>query len=342
MVAEGKMKYTRFGNTGMRVSRFCLGCMTYGNSKWEKWVKEEEESLELIGKAYKAGINFFDTAEAYSNGDSERLLGKAIKKFNMPRSRIVVATKVFFGISSEPDVNLCGTKPLDDPDMVNGFGLSRKHIFDAIEGSLERLGLDYVDLYQIHRFDYDTPLEETMEALHDLVRLGKVRYIGASSMHAWQFQKANNIAEKHGWTKFVSMQNLYNLVYREDEREMVPYCVDQGIAQIPWSPLAQGILAGKNRKSVRYDTDFFVHAFFSKNNEDVVDRVVEVANKRGISPARVALAWVLSKPYITAPIIGVGKEEHLADLLGSLELELTEEEVHKLEEAYIPRPLIPM
>ncbi|KAL1936240.1 hypothetical protein VTP01DRAFT_374 [Rhizomucor pusillus] len=339
------MEYVKFGKTGMKVSRISLGCMSYGSSKWQSWVKDEEESLELIGKAYEAGINFFDTAESYSNGESERILGLAIKKFNMKRERIVVATKVYFPVNEDVSVNNLGMRP-NEPHLVNCLGLSRKHIFDAVEGSLKRLGLDYIDLYQIHRFDPDTPLEETMEALNDLVRLGKVRYIGASSGYAWQFQKANSIAEKNGWAQFVSMQNLYNLIYREEEREMMPYCQDQGIAVIPWSPLARGMLTGKNRQTARTETDRGQKLFFqnsvTQNNEEIIDRVCKVAESKGVAPSHVALAWVLSKPFVTSPILGIGKLEHLEDAIAGMKLKLTPEEIKYLEEAYIPREVIPM
>ncbi|KAG1054581.1 hypothetical protein G6F46_010850 [Rhizopus delemar] len=340
------MEYVRLGNTGMKVSRFCLGCMSYGSSKWQPWVKDEEESLELIGKAYDAGINFFDTADGYSNGESERILGKAIKKFNMPRSRIVIATKVFFTVPEDVSINVLGRQTKDDPQYVNSSGLSRKHIFDAVNASLERLGVDYIDLYQIHRFDPETPLEETMEALNDLVRLGKVRYIGASSGYAWQFQKANAIAERNGWAKFVSMQNLYNLIYREEEREMIPYCYDSGIASIHWSPLARGLLTGKNRESIREASDRGISLFFAKkeneNDDAIIDRVIEIAEKYKHSPAQIALAWMLSKPHVTSPIVGVSKESQLHDVIRSLEVKLNDEDIKYLEELYIPRNLIPM
>ncbi|CDS07166.1 hypothetical protein LRAMOSA09689 [Lichtheimia ramosa] len=339
---ESKMQYVRFGNTGLRVSKIALGCMSYGSSQWQDWVKDEQESLAMIEKAYKAGINFFDTADGYSNGESERILGKAIKQFNMDRNRIVVATKVFFPVADDVSNNwLGGRDPSQDPVLVNRYGLSRKHIFDAVDASLERLQLDYIDLYQIHRLDPDTPMEEIMCALNDLVRMGKVRYIGASSMYAWQFQKLNNIAEKHGWTRFVSMQNMYNLIYREEEREMMPYCADQGIAVIPWSPLARGLLTGKNRQSTRSSTDRAIKRFFDQaseaNNDAIVDRVVEIAEKKGTAPAHVALAWVLSKPFVTAPIVGISKEGHLEDAIQALGVELTKEEIESLESLYMPR-----
>ncbi|ORY96565.1 NADP-dependent oxidoreductase domain-containing protein [Syncephalastrum racemosum] len=328
-----EMEYTRFGNTGMHVSRVCLGCMSYGSSEWAPWVQNEEESLKLIKMAYEAGINFFDTANVYSNGESERILGKAIRENNMERSRIVVATKVFFGVGKTPATHLARTV---DNNNINNLGLSRKHIFDAVDASLKRLGLDYIDLYQIHRFDPNTPIEETMEALHDLVKSGKVRYIGASSMWAWQFQKANHVAEKNGWTKFVSMQNLYNLLYREEEREMLPYCVDQGIAVIPWSPLAMGLLAGKNRNTVRNGGGMKLEG---EVTDKIIDKVSEMAQKKGVTPAQLSLAWIFHKPAITAPIVGMGKESHMQDVIAALKIKLTEEEIKSLEEDYAPQAI---
>ncbi|CDS10466.1 hypothetical protein LRAMOSA03142 [Lichtheimia ramosa] len=340
------MQYNQFGNTGLRVSKIALGCMSYGSSQWQDWVLNEEESLIMIEKAYKAGINFFDTANVYSNGESERILGKAIKKFNMDRSRIVVATKVFYPAVDGVTTSSVLGNYAENPALMNRHGLSRKHIFDAVDASLERLQLDYIDLYQIHRLDKNTPMEEIMCALNDLVRMGKVRYIGASSMHAWEFQKLNSIAEKHGWTSFVSMQNMYNLLYREEEREMLPYCADQGIAVIPWSPLARGLLAGKNRKSTRSSTDAGIERLFDQvteaNNDAIVDRVVQIAEKKGLAPAHVALAWVLSKPFVTAPIVGIAKDGHLEDAITALGVELTKEEIESLESVYMPRRLHPM
>ncbi|KAG2234383.1 NADP-dependent oxidoreductase domain-containing protein [Thamnidium elegans] len=332
-----KMQYTRFGNTGMRVSKICLGCMSYGSSSWSPWVKDEEESIKLIKEAYATGINFFDTANTYSNGQSEIILGKALKEIGAPRGRIVVATKVYAPVYE--DVSVHGRDDLKvDPDMVNMYGLSRKHIFDSVEASLKRLDLDYIDLYQIHRLDTETPMEEIMEALNDLVRSGKVRYIGASTMAAWQFQKLNSIAERNGWTKFVSMQNLYNLVYREEEKEMNAYCVDAGIAGIPWSPLAMGALTGKNRKTVRTETAFQLQSILSstqeKSNDTIIDRVEELAKKYNKTCAQIALAWLYTKKYVTSPIVGVSKIEHLYDLIGSLDIKLTEEETKYLEEPY--------
>ncbi|KAI9255974.1 NADP-dependent oxidoreductase domain-containing protein [Sporodiniella umbellata] len=332
------MEYVNLGNTGMKVSRLCLGCMSFGSSSWQRWVKDEEESLELIGKAFDTGINFFDTADVYSNGESERVLGKAIKKFNMPRSRIVVATKVFYIANDDyPCPELC--PELETRHLhVNGIGLSRKHIFDAVDASLQRLDLDYVDLYQIHRFDNNTPIEETMEALNDLVRLGKVRYIGASTGQTWEFQKANNIAEKRGWAKFVSMQNLQNLIYREEDREMNPYCLDSGIATLPYSILANGILTGKNRRTERKETDVYTSTFYSSTTSDdaIVDRVLEVSKKHNCSAAQVAIAWLLTKPHVTAPIIGCTSESQIMDAVGSLQVKLTQKDIDYLEELYLP------
>ncbi|KAF9976508.1 hypothetical protein BGZ73_008448 [Actinomortierella ambigua] len=339
------MEYVRLGKTGLRVSRFGLGCMTFGDAGWNGWAKGEEESLDLIKMAYDAGINFFDTADIYSNGKSEEILGKAIKKFNMDRHRIVVATKVFAALlPGNTPAPMGGVEAWrSDPTLVNKQGLSRKHIFEAVDASLKRLGLDYIDLYQIHRFDEYTPIEETMEALNDLVRSGKVRYIGASSMNAWKFQKANYIAEQRGWAKFVSMQNLYNLLYREEEREVIPYSLDAGIGGLPWSPLAMGKLAGRNRATDRTQAEPWLGTPAVRDaGEDIVDRVIELADKRGIKPAQVALAWLLAKPYVTAPIVGINKEEHLKDAVGALSVKLTEEEIKYLEEPYVPKALIPM
>ncbi|KAF9972644.1 hypothetical protein BGZ73_004208 [Actinomortierella ambigua] len=339
-----QMEYVRLGKTGLRVSRICLGCLTFGDPEWNGWAMNEEESIALIKKAYDAGINFFDTADVYSNGMSEEILGKAIKRLNMDRGRIVVATKVCYPmradrkhIYAEPE------ERRKDPTCVNKYGLSRKHIFEAVEASLKRLNLEYIDLYQIHRLDRDTPIEETMEALNDLVRSGKVRYIGASSMYAWEFQKANNIAEKNGWAKFVSMQNHYNLIYREEEREMIPYSVDAGIGGLPWSPLARGMLAVRNRSTQRSQNDRYQKSSLIRESEEkIIDRVFEVAEKRGVSAAQVALAWLLSKPFVTSPVVGFSKEEQLFDAIGAISLKLTDEECKFLEEPYIPKPLIAM
>lgn len=324
------MEYIRLGNTGMKVSRLCLGCMTFGTSAWRDWVLDEAESRPFIQKALEAGINFFDTADMYSVGGSEEILGRALKDFGVPRDEVVIATKVY---------NRMGDKP-------NQAGLSRKHIMEGCDASLRRLGTDYIDLYQIHRWDYDTPIEETLEALNDLVRMGKVLYLGASSMWTWQFAKAIHISEQNGWSKFVSMQNHYNLVYREEEREMIPYCMDQGVAVIPWSPLARGFLAGnrsadKGGETVRAKTDIFAHdMYYQASDFDVVDKLSEMAARHGISNARLAVAWMLHKPGITAPIIGVSKTKHFDDLLASLDVQLSAEEIAELEASYTPHPTI--
>ena len=322
------MNYKRLGNSGLQVSRICLGMMTYGDPAKRAWSLPLEEADPFVRRAIEAGINFFDTANAYSAGDSEIITGKLLKKY-AAREDYVLATKVFFSVG--------GNKP-------NGQGLSRKHIFQAVHDSLKRLEMDYIDLYQIHRFDPNTPIEETMEALNDLVRAGLVRYIGASSMYAWQFAKMQNVAQRNGWTKFVSMQNHYNLVYREEEREMIPLLTDSGVGMIPWSPLARGVLTGNRTRegeklSKRAETDAFAETLYSASDFDIVDRVGEIATARGVSNAQVALSWMLEKPYITAPIIGASKMQHLEDAIAALEVKLTPEEVVKLEELYQPHPI---
>ena len=323
------MEYVKLGHTGLDVSRICLGCMSYGggNQGNHAWSLGEEESRPFIKKALKAGINFFDTANRYSLGSSEEILGRAIKDFAR-REEVVIATKVYGRMRPGP----------------NGAGLSRKAIMAEIDASLQRLGTDYVDLYQIHRWDYDTPIEETLEALHDVVKAGKVRYIGASSMHAWQFARALGIAERHGWTRFVSMQNLVNLLYREEEREMLPLCAAEGIAVIPWSPQARGRLTRDwDYTSVRTETDEAFGRLFAKTEDadrKVVDRVAQIAAARGISRAQVALAWLLAKPVITAPIVGATKLEHLDDALASVNVKLSADEVAALEEPYVPHAVV--
>jgi 1-deoxyxylulose-5-phosphate synthase len=324
------MEYVKLGKTGLTVSRICLGTMTYGAKKWREWVLEEEESQPFFQRAFEAGINFFDTADMYSTGVSEEILGRAVKKFGPSRDRVVIATKVF---------NPMG----DDP---NQKGLSRKHIMHAIDDSLRRLGTDYVDLYQIHRFDPETPIEETMEALNDVVRAGKALYIGASSMYAWQFQKMLHVSEANGWARFVTMQNHYNLVYREEEREMIPLCKAEGVGLIPWSPLARGFLAGNRNKeskgeTLRSKTDDFAHKlYYSDSDFTVVDRITEIATRLGVNNAQVALAWMLSKPEITSPIIGASKMSHLDDALKALEVKLSPEDIKALEEPYEPHPVL--
>jgi aryl-alcohol dehydrogenase (NADP+) len=319
------MEYTRLGKTGLKVSRICLGTMTYGTSRWRDWVLNEEVARPFIQRALEVGINFFDTADMYSNGESEQVLGRALKDF-AKREEVVLATKVHHPMGAKP----------------NRGGLSRKYILHAIDDSLRRLGTDYVDLYQIHRWDKETPIEETLEVLHDVVKSGKARYVGASSMWAWQFAQALYLADLHGWTRFVSMQNHYNLVYREEEREMLPLCRDQGIGVIPWSPLARGFLAGnrtrdKSGETTRSKTDDFAHRlYYQESDFQVVDRVAEVASRRGVRPAQIALAWMLQQPGITAPIIGASKPHHLEDAVGALDIRLSEEEHHYLEEPYQP------
>jgi aryl-alcohol dehydrogenase-like predicted oxidoreductase len=323
------MEYTKLGRTGLDVSRICLGCMSYGggNQGNHAWSLGDEESRPFIKRALEAGINFFDTANRYSLGNSEEILGRAIKDFAR-RDEVVIATKVYGRMRPGP----------------NGAGLSRKAIFAEIDASLTRLDMDYVDLYQIHRFDHDTPIEETLEALHDIVKAGKARYIGASSMHAWEFGKALAVAKRNGWTRFVSMQNLVNLMYREEEREMLPLCADQGIGVIPWSPQARGRLTRDwDYKSIRTETDEAFGRMFKNTTEEadkrVVNRVAEVAKARGVPRAQIALAWLLHKPVITAPIVGATKLEHLDDALGSLEVKLSAEEIAALEEPYAPHPV---
>ncbi|CAO3619636.1 unnamed protein product [Cunninghamella echinulata] len=340
------MKYVRLGNTGLKVSKFCLGMMNFGSSKWFDWVMEDDEALILIKNAYDAGVNFFDTANMYSNGESERILGKAIRELNMNRNRIVVATKAFCAYTPKEHHRFIGVSPQFDPEFINEYGLSRKHLFDAVDDSLKRLGLDYIDLYQIHRMDPHTPWEETMSALHDLIKMGKIRYIGASSMPAWEFQKANNIAEKNGWTQFVSMQNLYNLLYREEEQEMIPYCLDQAVAGIPYMGLGGGYLTGKDRndtpRSKKSEKNIIaVIRTCSGTREEhdvVVDQVIAIAEKREISPAQVALAWLYSKPFVTSPILGISKKKHIYEAIQAMYIELTDEEIQSLEATYVPRP----
>jgi aryl-alcohol dehydrogenase-like predicted oxidoreductase len=323
------VEYVKLGHTGLDVSRICLGCMSYGGSNRgnHAWSLDEEASRPFIKRALESGINFFDTANRYSLGSSEEILGRAIKDFAR-REEVVLATKVYGRMRPGP----------------NGAGLSRKAIMAEIDASLQRLGTDYVDLYQIHRWDYDTPIEETLEALHYVVKAGKVRYIGASSMHAWQFARALGIAERHGWTRFVSMQNLVNLLYREEEREMLPLCAAEGIAVIPWSPQARGRLTRDwDYTSVRTETDEAFGRLFAKTEDadrKVVDRVAQIAAARGISRAQVALAWLLAKPVITAPIVGATKLEHLDDALASVNVKLSADEVAALEEPYVPHAVV--
>lgn len=321
--------YVNLGKSGLKVSRIALGTMTYGDRKLREWVLEEEESRPFIKLALDLGINFFDTADVYSLGVSEEILGRALKDF-AKRDQVVIATKVHGKVGDGP----------------NDRGLSRKHIFDSIDASLRRLQTDYIDLYQIHRWDYETPIEETLEALHDLVKIGKVRYLGISSVYAWQFAKALFLADQHGWNRFVSIQNHYNLVYREEEREIIPLSLDQGIGIIPWSPLARGFLAGNRSKedygqTVRAKTDEFAHKLYYQDSDfQIVDRVVELAQKRGVKPAQIALAWLFHQPGVTAPIVGASKIEHLKEAVEAVDLKLSDEERKYLEEPYRPHPIL--
>jgi aryl-alcohol dehydrogenase (NADP+) len=325
------MQYANLGSTGLKVSRICLGAMTFGSPEWRDWVLPADESRPFIQRALEAGINFFDTADMYSRGASEEILGRALAEFTT-RDQVVVATKAFFPLTDGP----------------NARGLSRKHLLEAIDGSLRRLGTDYVDLYQIHRFDHETPIEETLETLNDIVRSGKARYIGASSMYAWQFARMLHLSEQRGWARFVAMQNHYNLIYREEEREMLPLCRAEGIGVIPWSPLARGFLAGNRRSSSedwgatrRARTDEYAHGLYYETSDfAVVDRVVELAARRGVPPAQIALAWILRQPSVTAPIVGTTKLEQLDAAVAALEVTLDDDECGLLEEAYVPHQVL--
>ncbi len=324
------MDYVNLGSTGLKVSRLCLGMMTYGTPKWRPWVLDAAAARPFMTRAIEAGINFFDTADMYSDGESEVALGNALKELGTKRHQVVIATKVF---------NPTGKTP-------NERGLSRKHIRHAIDDSLRRLGTDYVDLYQIHRFDKTTPMEETLDALTEVVKAGKALYIGASSMYAWQFSRALHLSEQLGLSRFVTMQNHYNLIYREEEREMIPLCRAEGIGIIPWSPLARGFLAGNRRRqdfgeTSRAKTDEFAHKLYYQDSDfTVVERVTEIAGKRGISNAQVALAWLLHQPGVTAPIVGASKPHHLEEALAALEVKLTEEELKSLAEPYTPHRVL--
>ncbi|MFI9592611.1 aldo/keto reductase [Nonomuraea sp. NPDC052265] len=323
------MRYMRLGSSGLRVSRICLGMMTYGDPDNWAWMLREDAAEPIVRRAVEAGVTFFDTADMYSGGASEEITGRLLGKLFERRDDYVLATKVYFPMGLGP----------------NDRGLSRKHVLAAIDASLTRLGTDYVDLYQIHRWDDETPIEETMEALHDVVRAGKARYIGASSMYAWQFAKAQHTAQTAGWTRFVSMQNHYNLVYREEEREMLPLCRDQGVGVIPWSPLARGLLSGSRhrdgrRRTVRSGSDLLAGSMYTDADFDVVDVVRAVAAERGLPPAQLALAWLLGRPGVTAPIVGASKVSHLDDAVAAVEVSLSEEETARLEVPYRPHQVI--
>ncbi len=323
------MDYVRLGRSGLKVSRLCLGMMSYGSKTWRDWVLESDEGLAFVKRAFDLGINFIDTADVYSIGVSEEITGKALKKFAR-REDVILATKVNGQMSDAP----------------NDRGLSRKHIMDAVEASLKRLGTDYIDLYQIHRWDYDVPIDETLEALHDLVRMGMVRYIGASSMFAWQFVKAQYLADLKAWTRFVSMQNHYNLMYREEEREMNPFCLDEGVGLIPWSPLARGYLTGSRKRdkaseTLRSGSDGFADSMYGSSADfDVVERLLSTANELGHTPAQLALAWLLKKPAVVSPIIGSTKLKHLEEAVAALDLKLDDETMTKLEAPYEPHGVL--
>ena len=323
------MQYVNLGRTGLKVSRICLGAMTYGDPQWRPWILSEQAGRPLLQRALEYGINFFDTANMYSRGASEEVLGRALRDF-ASRDEVVIATKAFYPMSED----------------ANDRGLSRKHLLTAIDGSLRRLNTDYVDLYQIHRWDPETPIEETLEALNDIVRAGKARYIGASSMFAWQFAKALYLSDRHGWARFVSMQNHYNLIYREEEREMLPLCREEGAGVIPWSPLARGFLAGNRHAADRGDTtraktDTFAHnLYYTEADFAVADRTADVARQHGIAPAQVALAWILRQPGVTAPIVGASKMAHLDQAVAALDVQLSDEDVSRLEEPYVPHRVL--
>jgi 1-deoxyxylulose-5-phosphate synthase len=323
------MEYTKLGNTGLSVSRICLGCMSYGDKRWREWVISGEEAREHFAAALEAGVNFFDTADVYSTGVSEEITGRWLGEM-AARDDLVIATKVNGPMGPGP----------------NRRGLSRKHILEGCDASLRRLKTDFIDLYQIHRWDFRTPIEETLDALDSLLRAGKVRYLGASSMAAWQFSKALYMAGEHGWHRFVSMQNHYNLVYREEEREMIPLCIDQGVGVIPWSPLARGFLAGNRRPSGAAETlraktdDIAQDMYFRESDFAVADAVAAIARERGVTPAQIACAWILQAPGVTAPIIGATKLHHVKELIASVDIKLTREEVAALEQPYQPHPVL--
>jgi 1-deoxyxylulose-5-phosphate synthase len=340
---ENDMDYINLGQTGLKVSRICLGMMTYGTSKWRPWVLDESDSRPIVQRAVELGINFFDTADMYSAGASEELTGKFLREFTR-RDEVVIATKVFFPV----DIVFQGGYKDSAPPPPNTAGLSRKRIFSAVEASLKRLGIDYIDLYQIHRWDYETPIEETMEALHDLVKSGKVLYIGASSMYAWQFAKAQHIAQSKGMVRFVSMQNHYNLIYREEEREMIPLCRDMGVALIPWSPLARGFLAGNRTPddisaglTARAKSDDYAQKLYYREEDfAVVNSLSELSSKRGESNARIAYAWLLHQPGLAAPIVGASKIAHIEEAVAATQVKLSEDEIKLLGSSYKPHTVL--
>ncbi|KAH8800910.1 aldo-keto reductase-like protein [Xylogone sp. PMI_703] len=340
-----KMEYNYLGKSGLKVSKVILGTMSYGSSKWQDWVLDEEEALPLLKHAYDVGLNTWDTADAYSDGRSEEIIGKALKQYNIPRHRIVILTKCFFGVNEEGPTEVSTT--VNDGEMVNRVGLSRKHIMDAVESSIKRLGT-YIDVLQIHRLDTETPREEIMRALNDVIESGKVRYIGASSMAAWQFQALQNVAEKNGWHNFISMQNYYNLLYREEEREMIPYCHDAGVGLIPWSPIARGALARpyNDRSSLREKSDQWLHILVRSRDAEIdkaiIYRVEELSKRKGVSMATIATAWCLSKRNVN-PIIGLNSKERIDDVVAAVKFVssggLMKEDVEYLEASYLPREI---
>lgn len=339
-MTEKKMEYVRLGKSGLKVSKVILGAMSYGSSDWQPWVLNEEQSLPLIKHAYDCGINTWDTADIYSHGRSERIIGKALKQYSIPREKVVILSKCYFGVT-ENDVGAgIAQASVNDGPMVNCMGLSRKHIFDAVERSVERLGT-YIDVLQIHRLDREVPREEIMKALNDVIEKGWVRYIGASSMATWEFQTLQNIAEKHGWHKFISMQNYYNLLYREEENEMIPYCQDTGVGLIPWSPVARGALTRpySDRSTTRSTTDNYIKVLVYDREDEtdrkIIERVEEVAKKNGVSMAAVATSWCLSKGVM--PIIGLGSKERIEQAVENIHVKLSEEDCKYLEELYLPK-----
>lgn len=339
-MAEKKVEYVNLGKSGLKVSKVIYGAMSLGSSQWQDWVLNEAESLPLLEYAYKRGINTWDTADIYSHGASERIVGKALKQYNIPRSKVVILSKCYFGVDeSQPGLPFSSCI-VNDGDMVNQVGLSRKHIFDAVENSVKRLGT-YIDVLQIHRLDHGTPREEIMKALNDVIEKGWVRYIGASSMAAWEFQTLQNIADKNGWHKFISMQNYYNLIYREEEREMIPYCQDTGVGLIPWSPIARGALTRPwgDRSSNRAQTDnaltAMVYSRENKIDEAIVGRVEEIAKKRGVSMACIATAWCVKKGVV--PIVGLSSKERIDEAIENVQYKLSDEDASYLEEAYVPK-----
>jgi aryl-alcohol dehydrogenase-like predicted oxidoreductase len=340
------MQYVNLGASGLKVSRIALGMMTFGTHEWRPWVLDEEAARSIVRRAIELGINLFDTADMYSAGMSEEITGRLLRELG-PRDELVIATKVFFPVDlAFKGQNAPGTKP--PPERPNRQGLSRKHIFAAVDASLKRLGTDWIDLYQIHRFDPATPIEETMEALHDVVKAGKARYIGASSMWAWQFAKMQQVARTSGWTPFISMQNHYNLIYREEEREMIPLCRDEGVGIVPWSPLARGFLAGNRGPddktagaTSRARTDEIAQRLYYQDSDfAVVDSLKQVAHARGVSMATVAYAWLLSRPAVSAPIVGASKVWQLEEAVSAVELTLSADEIKALESCYRPHPVL--